>query len=77
MAFSFRNLIRFTGSWLASIRWTPRRTLIVIAYFVVVPIVELLVWTCLGLDRLFFPGYRKQAVEAPVHAREWVERRAA
>ncbi len=66
MSFSFRNLFRFTRRWLASIRWTPRRTLIVVAYFVVVPLVEIVVWAGLLLDRLFFPSYRDQPVEAPV-----------
>lgn len=66
MAFSFRNLFRFTWRWLAGIRWTPRRALIVIAYFVVVPLLELVIWTGLLLDRVFFSGYRNQAIADPV-----------
>lgn len=66
MSFSLDNLFRFTWRWLAGITWTPRRTLIVIAYFIVVPIVELIVWAGLLLDRLFFPGYRAQPVDTPL-----------
>ena len=66
MAFSFRNLYRFTWRWLASIRWTPRRALIVVAYFIVVPLLELVIWACLLLDRLLFSRYRQQTIEEPV-----------
>lgn len=66
LAFSFRNLFRFTGKWLASFEWTPRRALIIVAYLVVVPIVELIVWTGLLLDLLLFPRFRRVRVEAPV-----------
>jgi len=66
MSFSFRNLFHFTRCWLASITWTPRRTLIVAASFVVVPLVEIFVWAGLLLDRLFFPRYRSQPVLSPL-----------
>ncbi|NND36014.1 MAG: sulfotransferase [Gammaproteobacteria bacterium] len=66
MAFSFRNLFRFTWRWLASIRWTPRRALIVIAYFVVVPLLELVTSACLLLDRFLFSRYRTRTITEPV-----------
>ena len=66
MPFSVRNYVRFTASWLRGVRWTPRRSLIVVAYLVLVPVFELFTWTGLLLDRVFYPRYRQQPVRSPV-----------
>lgn len=66
VSFSFGNLLRFVWQWLTRLRWTPRRTLIVIASLVVVPVVELFVWAGLLLDRLLFPAFRRQPVTEPL-----------
>ncbi len=61
-----RNFVRFTLRWLADFRWSLRRLAIVIAYMLVLPLVELWVWAGLAVDHLLFPGYRRQPVENPV-----------
>ncbi len=66
MSFSFTNLFRFIWLWPASIKWTPRRTLIVLAFFVVFPFLELFVWMGLLLDRVFYGRYRQQEISVPV-----------
>lgn len=66
MSFSFTNLFRFIRLWPASIKWTPRRTLIALAFFVVFPLLELFVWTGLLLDRVFYGRYRQQEINVPV-----------
>lgn len=66
MSFSFSNLFRFVREWLTSMSWTPRRALIVVAFFIVVPLVEGVVWAGLLLDRVFFSRYREQQVTEPL-----------
>jgi len=66
MSFDFGSLFRFIGIWLASIRWTPRRTLIVLAFFSLFPFVQLFVWTGFLLDRLLYSRYRQTQVRDPV-----------
>ncbi len=66
MTFDFRAWARFAVTWLRSIRWTPRRTAIVVAYFVLFPLIELYVWIGLMIDNLLFRGHRSHRVEQPV-----------
>ena len=47
-------------------RLTPKRIKSLIFWFVIIPIHNLLTWIAFGLDEIFFPGYRKQEIEAPV-----------
>ena len=66
MSFSFGELIHFTARWLSSFRWTPRRAAVVLAFLVLYPLLELLIWTGLLLDNILFGGYRRQPVSSPV-----------
>jgi uncharacterized membrane protein YdjX (TVP38/TMEM64 family) len=66
IAFSFRNLYRFTVKWLRSPGWTHRRAVIVAAYGLFLPIILGAVWIGFAADRLLASGYRRQRVEAPV-----------
>jgi hypothetical protein len=66
VAFSLGNLLRFTVRWIASINWTPRRALIVAAYLVLVPLLEIIIWAGLLLDRILFGRYRTQNIEEPL-----------
>ena len=66
MSFSFSELIRFTSRWLSSVKWTPRRAAIVLAFVLLYPLLELLIWAGLLLDDILFRGYRRQPVSAPV-----------
>jgi hypothetical protein len=66
MSFSFGELVRFTERWLSSFRWTPRRAAVVVAFLLLYPLLELLIWTGLLLDNILFRGYRRQPLSAPV-----------
>ncbi len=66
MSFDFRSFCRFVRRWLPSIRWTPRRSLIVLGFFLLYPLLEILIWIGLWLDELLFQRYRRQPVDAPV-----------
>lgn len=60
------RLARFVFRWLFTLPWTPRRTLVVTAFFAVFPLFETAVWMGLWWDEILFPGYRRRRVEAPV-----------
>ena len=62
----FRNFIIFSARWLSSSGWTLRRLLVMIAFYTVFPLLELTIWTGLLLDRIFFPGFRREAVSSPL-----------
>jgi len=66
MSFAFGTLCRFTVRWLASFRWTARRAAVVLAFLVLYPLLELVIWAGLLLDDILFRGYRRQPVDAPV-----------
>jgi hypothetical protein len=71
MTFDLVGLLRFVLRWLWATltetrRWTLRHLAILAAFFVVVPLLELVIWLGLAIDGLFFRGYRRAAVEAPV-----------
>jgi uncharacterized membrane protein YdjX (TVP38/TMEM64 family) len=60
------DFLRFTVAWLRDFRWSWRRLAIVVAYLLVLPLIELWVWAGLLADRLFFPGHGERRVTAPV-----------
>lgn len=62
----FRSYLRFTRKWVANGGYSPRRVVILVAYIVFVPLIELTVWTGFLLDRLIFYRFRKVSVRAPV-----------
>jgi hypothetical protein len=66
MAFNFRGLFRFTYLWLTNGRWTPRRLAILVAFYILFPLLELTVWIGFLLDDILFPGHRREEVKAPV-----------
>jgi hypothetical protein len=71
MGFNFNGFLRFTWRLLSSVRdpdftWTRRRLIIVAALFLVYPLLELVIWSGLALDAIFFRGYRRVPVRAPV-----------
>jgi len=69
--FSFRNLLRFTYRSFFTSRGTPYRLTLkrigwLLLVYTVYPLWQLLIWTGLWLDELFFPGYHDVRVKAPV-----------
>ncbi len=66
MIASLRNLLRFTVHWLAAFRWSPRRVVIIAAFLVGFPILELLIWSGLLADEVLYPGYRRRKVRGPL-----------
>jgi hypothetical protein len=66
MVFNVRGLFRFTYLWLSRVPRTGRRLLIILAFFVLYPVLELFTWVGLLLDDLLFRGYRKQPIASPV-----------
>jgi len=66
MSFAFGALGRFTVRWLSRFRWTARRAAVVLAFLVLYPLLELVIWAGLLLDDILFRGYRRQPVNAPV-----------
>ena len=67
MAFDYKHLARFAGRSLARPRLTVRYAALLLAFAALYPPFALLNWLGLWLDDLFFPGYRGQAIPAPVY----------
>jgi hypothetical protein len=66
MVFNFRGFFRFTYLWLSSRRWTLRRLAILVAFYLLFPLLELTVWIGFLLDNVLFRGHRREVVESPV-----------
>ena len=66
MDFNFEGLFRFTYRWLKGMRWTLRRVLIVVAFFVFYPVLEAIIWLGFLIDNLLFRRYHQRAVNEPV-----------
>lgn len=66
MLFDFRGCARFIWRWLSLPGWTLKRVGTVLAFLLLFPLLELLIWSGLALDRLLWPAHRRQAVVAPV-----------
>jgi hypothetical protein len=71
MAFNFDQYLRF--AYLALSRGkgdqkhlTLKRVAWLVFFYTLFPLLEIVTWTCFLLDDVFFPGYRKQEIEAPV-----------
>lgn len=47
-------------------RMTPKRLLLMLGFFAVIPLHQLTIWICFFLDELLFPDYRKQRIDNPV-----------
>ena len=66
MVFDARRFLRFFYLWLFRSQWTRRRVAIAVASVIIVPVVEILNWVGLLLDRILFPRFSRQPVESPV-----------
>ncbi len=66
MVFNFRGFFQFTYRFLKSKRWSGRRLLVFIAFFVFFPLLQTFIWIGFLLDNLFYRGHRKQPVSQPV-----------
>ena len=66
MDFNFRGFFQFTRLWLSESRWTPRRLIILLAFFLFFPLLEFSIWLGFLFDRFFFRGYRQERVKSPV-----------
>jgi len=55
--FKFRN---------GPLKFTPRRRVVILLFYLIVPLQQLLTFICFYLDEIFFPAYRRQEVKAPV-----------
>ena len=66
MTFDFRGFARFTYLWLLRGPWTVRRMAIVLGFYVVFPLLELLTFVGLLLDEVVFRRYRRQPITSPV-----------
>jgi hypothetical protein len=71
MAFSFGSVRQFTRLLLSKIgdsgfRWTPRRIGVVLGFYLLYPMVELVIWSGLLLDDLLYRGYRQVEIDRPV-----------
>ncbi len=71
MRFNFRLFFRLTfwalfKSRNTNGRLTPKRIKALIGWYLVMPLHNLLTWIAFFLDEIFFRGYRKQKVEAPI-----------
>lgn len=71
LAFNFKDFFRFT--WISffkskgtDFRLTPRRIGLLLLLYLLFPLYELIIWTGLLLDDLFFPAYKEQGVHQPV-----------
>ncbi|MFU8831080.1 MAG: sulfotransferase family protein [Wenzhouxiangella sp.] len=64
--FDFRAFLRFLRHWYLRAPWTRRRVAVAAAFVLVVPLVEVLIWMSLAADKLFFRGFVRQQVTAPV-----------
>jgi hypothetical protein len=66
MVFNFRGFFRFSHLWLSSRRWTGRRVAILVAFYLLFPLLEVTVWIGFLLDNLLFPGHGREVVASPV-----------
>lgn len=66
MVFNFRGFFRFSYLWLSGRRWTGRRVAILVAFYLLFPLLELTVWIGFLLDNLLFRGHGREVVAAPV-----------
>ncbi len=66
MTFDWAGLIRFIYLWFFRTPWTGRRILVALAFLLVMPPLQALVWIGLTADELLFRRYRRVRVDAPL-----------
>ncbi|MFN2290872.1 MAG: sulfotransferase family protein [Anaerolineae bacterium] len=71
MGFNFNGFLRFTWQLLSGVRdpaftWTRRRLIILAAFYLAYPLLELVTWSGFAMDAIFFRGYEQVPVRAPV-----------
>jgi hypothetical protein len=66
MVFNFRGFGRFLHLWLTDSDWTVRRFVILLAFVLIFPLLELLIWVGLLFDNLRFANFRQEPIDAPV-----------
>ena len=66
MTYDFRGYFRFLLRWLSLPGWSWRRLGTVLAFLFLYPLLELVIWLGLGLDRLLLPAHRRVAVRQPL-----------
>ena len=71
MTYSFRRALYIT--YLAFFkakntlaRLTPKRIFVLLVFYTIYIVVELLTWLCFGLDEILYPSYRKQEIKEPL-----------
>lgn len=71
MPFNFALFVRLTFHQFFKFRngplkFTPRRRAVVLLFYLIMPLQQLLTFICFYLDEIFFPAYRRQEIKAPV-----------
>lgn len=71
MSFDFPSYFRFIYLLLfrakrSHVRLSPRRAVVVLAVFLIIPFVEAVNAIFMGLDRILFPGFRKIEIDRPI-----------
>jgi hypothetical protein len=71
MAFNFDQYFRFAYLALSKGKGdrqhlTLKQVAWLIFFYALFPLLEIVTWTCFLLDDVFFPGYRKQEIKAPL-----------
>ncbi len=71
MPFNFALFFRLTFHQFFKFRkgplkFTPRRRAVVLLFYLIMPLQQLLTFICFYLDEIFFPAYRRQEIKAPV-----------
>lgn len=71
MVFNFNGFLRFTWRLLSSVRdpgftWTRRRFIILAAFYLGYPLLEVVTWFGFAMDAIFFRGHRHVPVPSPI-----------
>jgi hypothetical protein len=71
MHFNLKGLLRFTGRWAfqflqTGFKWARRRVAIFVAFLVLYPLLEIVVWLGLWLDEVLFRSYHRVPADASV-----------
>ncbi len=66
MTFDFRRFFTFVVYFLGSLRGSLRRVLIVCAFLLLYPLLQMFIWLFFLVDELLFRQYRQQHIESPV-----------
>jgi hypothetical protein len=66
MYFDFKAFIRFTYLWFSETSWTTRRIAILLAFYLIFPLLELAIRIGFFCDDIFFRDHRKESIDGPV-----------